>query len=187
MSKRRESLSEHSKIYVTGKRTKKGVCCSLGEGSLCRPLAQQEGKYIRTSLLWLSILLPVPSLAQVKPEGQGNVLDAVWDISLLGPEQWRGGRGKWRSPGRLLCFLKYARVILIWPFNKGMHYFINSIDIYFKAYTNICCLRALGVGEHNHSLMSYQTFIFNHIMVFIQNYFCYPVYNRQSIIKSVLI
>lgn len=51
-----------------------------------------------------------------------------------------GVGGKWRSPGRLLCFLKYARVILIWPFNKGMQYFINSIDIYFTAYTNIFLL-----------------------------------------------
>ena len=76
----------------------------------------------------------------MKPEGQGTVLDAVWVISLLGPEQWKGSQGKWRSPGRLLCFLKCARVIPIWPFNKGMQYFIDSVDIYFTAYTNILLL-----------------------------------------------
>jgi len=33
------------------------------------------------------VLLLVPPLAQLKPEGRGSLVDAVWRFSLLGPEQ----------------------------------------------------------------------------------------------------
>lgn len=41
----------------------------------------------------------------------------------------------------LLCFLEYARAILIWSFNEEIQYVIHAIDFDFTAYANFLLLK----------------------------------------------
>lgn len=107
-----------------------------------------------SSLPQLPGLLLVPPLAKLKPEaswarwiqsrGSAAGLRAVKKVDS------GSQRAGVEALAQLLdCFLRYARFIPIWPFNKGIQYFIHSTDIYFKAYTDFfCCLKRLWKFEY---------------------------------------